>query len=272
MTHRPLLVTLTCFTLTGCAPTFWTVTDCALTSAVDLTFGGSTSSAGFTGCQANWEPETDTVTLQLMKGGTSGSFALPGPGWLTLRYAGASPQDTTFAIQGWTVAEPIPLTDVQAQYQFDPASGGFGGAFANGSMTVSTNLYSARDEGVHLAATALDADLGNGVRLTGSFVAIAGSFLQAATGTSGGGGSCADDGASCVAEAQPYQDACDAGGGQTPCACGVITLSNCFIRNGCYAEAGAPTSLTAAEIRGSCESAQLTLQDVGNAGACGGCQ
>jgi hypothetical protein len=268
MSRSSFLFGLPLALLVGCAPESWSLTDCQLSSTVELSMGGASTSAGFGGCQAYWDNETDTVTLQLMKGGTSGSFALPGDGWLTLRYAGASAENTSFSVTGWST-DAVPLTTMQAQYQYDPAVGGFGSAFGSGSITVATNQYSSTGVGVHLAATSLDLDIGGGNRLSGSFTAIGGSFLAATDG--GGGAGCADDGASCVEEAEGYQNECESGGSQTACACGVITLSNCFIRNGCYAEAGADTSLTASDIRASCESAQQTLSDVGNPGACGSC-
>jgi hypothetical protein len=259
------LAAVACAIGSGCAPKSWTLAeDCVFSGAMELSGVGD---AGFGGCQAMWDKDTDTLTVQLMKGGTSGSFALPGDGWLTLRYSGASAENTTFQVGGWTT-DAVPATEFHAQYTFDPATGGFGSAFGTGSMTVAANRYTPKSPGVMLEATEASMDFGNGAVLYGAFSVVAGSYL-ASSDTALGGGSCEDLGQSCTTNptVAGFEAQCDEGS-VSACHCAGVALSVCFIQSGCYAEAGAPTELSRADIDATCQQSSAEASALGN--SCGG--
>jgi hypothetical protein len=82
-------------------------------------------------------------------------------------------------------------------------------------------------------------------------------------GSSSGSG-CADSGASCKQPLPP------SGENQRPTYCAAAATFACFISHGCYAEAGAPTSLTRTQLKAGCDDSNASAVALGG-GPCLNC-
>ncbi len=173
--------------LTACnAPQTWVAdtNSCQLTSSA--TIGGK--SANWTGCRVHFDGPDQIATFELMTPGTTGSFALPGPGWLSLSVALASPQNATLSVDDSHSDLPTTLGDNSISIFYFPTGGGE--QMAVGSTAVGNNGVDPNAPGAEFSANLSGVSLQTAsgpVALGGNFSLAAGAAISSSGGSAGGG-------------------------------------------------------------------------------------
>jgi hypothetical protein len=235
--------------------TTWEYDNCSLVGDVRLTDANHNPLQQWVGCRAGYFPETQAspdslFILELMAAGQPGSFALPGKGWLTITLNGSQPTGPVQVTPGSGGASPADLPVGSAEVIYYPPSGGL--TWGTGSLDLRS---------LSMSSDALHVEAGVSVQFaaaTASY-AVQGTVetnwsppppAPSSTGPSG----CSDSGASCEADpnVRNWKGICDNSGGIGPCYCAAAAEYKCFYDHGCYAEAGAPTSVSASELTTDC--------------------
>ncbi|GAC1522522.1 MAG: hypothetical protein NVS2B16_30420 [Chloroflexota bacterium] len=187
-----------------------------------------------------------------------GSFSQPAPGWLTINLGGNSSPNTSLPVDESADWSPLPgRVTPGAVSVFYTNSNGVNepgaGRIALGTLEI--DRTSAGGVVIELGLSGITVSGEAGVRrFSGSLGARA--ISSAATGggggQGGGGGGCADNGQSCVSGDGCYtrwKSQCEGQAtAQAACQCAAAALYDCFLRHGCYKEAGAATSVTKATL------------------------
>jgi hypothetical protein len=226
------------------------------------------ASSSFTGCRAYYGAETEVLTLQLVTEGTSGSFLEPGPGWLAMSVDSRESAPATLRVETAASAAPVPVQVPRGTSSVTYRDESMGQVPASGRISLSRFTFSrdqkrleaeANLDGVQIGGGAGSRSLGGGFSLQAAATAGSGSGKSPSptttpppTGgqTSGGSGGCADNGASCTKDPTVvrWQSQCQGQIGQAACYCAAAATYACFLKNGCYREAGKQTNVTRAQL------------------------
>ena len=241
-------------------------TACTLQSSLTVS---NDASIKWSGCTMHYDADAHVVTWQLVPaGGSSGSLLSPGANVVVFSFDRDAPENSTFRTAGFISPLPASVPAGQTVFAYGTSGGREGG---NGQTDVGSNVVSQTGGGGSLSGD-VSIKLTNGATLSGSFQAAAGDVggVSSGGGTSGGStgsntgaGNCSDNGASCKSTGN-----C-ANGGQYACYCAAAATYQCFLAHGCYAEAGAMTSVTKSQLESGCSTSLSQASSLGG-GTCGG--
>jgi hypothetical protein len=190
-------------------------TSCELQSSLSLSDG---SGLTWSSCAVHYDSIAQIYTWQLLTPMSSGTRSEPGPGWITLSFAEASPQNTTLKLASAVMVEPTSLPVGEVALVFTPMNSA-ARVSGTGTIAVAANSIQTDGSSAQLDAT-LNVELTTGVTLTGHITAVAtGAPSAGSSGTSGAGsssGSGPSGGNQAPGADGPYPCACAYGGTTAP--------------------------------------------------------
>lgn len=213
--------------LAGCAKktnTTWETDRCQI-EPPDLQLEGGEAPV-WTGCRAMYAPSVAGIPtmffIQFTTSGTTGSFASPGPGWLTITVSDID----SAAGQGIDVVSSVAgVSGIAAQMYYEGTSGG--GAMLTGLLGLGETLVDAygdpSTDRFTFAASASAATADGSAQVAGHF-SVYSPYAPEPTGT---GGSTGNTGNTCNSNAcNGYSQQCN-GYTQAPCYCAAACLCHC---------------------------------------------
>lgn len=214
-TSRPTrgsIVAVTITFLAACAKddaeseTSWTLNaaECTL-ATTNATIGGRP--AQWTGCRARYDAASRVFTLQLLRSGTTGSFAAPGIGWLSISVHLLSDEYTTLPVRFAGADSPavVPVNTVSITYRNDRGERVIG----SGTLDVSANSINPYEAWFQMGGSLNGLSLG-AEGAGGSFRAEIGAAPPPSSGSppAAGSGSCSN---ACTALTQQCQNGASRG-------------------------------------------------------------
>jgi hypothetical protein len=243
----------------GLGTTVWESDVCRLSADLKLTAAGQDRSPGWSACRAGFFPgvngSPDLFILELMTPNSRGSFLERGAGWLVIDLNGEQAPGHVIVSRQAGGSDPANLAAGNAGVIYYPA----GAASIAGTGSLTLNAFTLSADGLDVDVT-LDvqfaaATSGPSYALTG---AASGVVQPRPSGPQGPTG-CADSGKSCADDptVSAWKRTCS-NGGIGPCHCAAAATYACFYSHGCYAEAGAATSVTQSTLAQGCQTELAT--------------